>query len=226
MYYFSFNYQFTNGWSGFKMMWEDRDMQTPWDATGYDSLVIKYIGPLQSHKVDIFFGEAPDRYAPAFIDSIGSLPSNYSSTYKSSAWKTVSIPLPPAPSGADRTQIVEVRFIIHNKSGTTAVTSAAGNLSIDKVGLISAKTGIRAAVNRQSIKNNHTYFTSVEGGPIDLSLFSLSGKLLAHRHVSVSAGKQYAIKQFTFANLKVSASQVNVVRIIGAGLNIQEKIHN
>jgi hypothetical protein len=86
-YYFSFPYQFTKGFAACKMMWEDRDWN--WDATGYDSLLIKYIGPLQTHKVDVFFGEAIDRYSPAFLDSIGALTSNYHSAYSDNAWRTV-----------------------------------------------------------------------------------------------------------------------------------------
>jgi hypothetical protein len=40
----------------------------------------------------------------------------------------------------------------------------------------------------------------------------------------VVAGKKYSIKQFSSANVNVSAAQVNIVSIIGAGVNIREKI--
>ena len=224
MGYFTFDYQFTQGWSGFKIMWEDRDMLTPWDATGYDSLVIKYIGPLPTHKVDIFFGEPPSRYEPAFLDSVGTLPPNYHATYSSSAWKTVALPLPPAPSGSDRTIIQEVRFIIHNIEGTS-LTSAVGNFSIDKIGLIKAtSSGIKNDSKGKSLTNNRLFFNPVISGTVALSLLSLNGKLLAYKQVSVLAGKQYSIKQFSSANAPVFSSQVTIVRIIGAGVNVQEKI--
>jgi hypothetical protein len=224
MAYFTFDYQFTQGWSGFKLMWEDRDINPPWDATGYDSLVIKYIGPLQTHKVDIFFGEAPDRYAPAFLDSIGTLTSNYHATYSNTAWKTVALPIPPAPAGADRTNIREVRFIIHNVTGS-ALTSAQGNFSFDKVGMIwKSNTGIRAVSNSKSVTNNRLFFTPAMTGTVALSVFSLNGKQLSNRQIPVMAGKQYSIKRLASANTGLSTSQVNIVRISGAGVNVREKI--
>jgi len=235
MYYFSYDYQFTQGWSGFKMMWEARDY--PWNATGYtdiqgtfhyqpyDSLVIKYIGPLQSQKVDVYFGESYDRYSPAFVDSIGTLPSNYHATYSSDAWKTVALPLPPAPAEADRTQIREVRFIIHNAGDNSSLTSDVGNLSIDKVGLIwKSNTAIKATSNRQSLKSNRLFFTPLTNGAIALSVFSLNGKLLADKQVNVAAGKRYSIRQFASANANVSASQVHLVRIRGAGIDVHELV--
>ena len=221
MHYFSFKYQFKKGWSGFKLMWEERDWT--WDATPYDSLVIKYIGPLQSHKVDIWFGETYDRYAAAFLDSIGTLPSNYAATYSSSAWKTVTIPFPHASDSADRTQVREIRFIIHNAAGTTSLTSDTGNFSFDKVGFKKANnSGIKASLNRQSLKNNRMFFTPATGGTANLSIFSVNGILLADKKVSVLAGKSYSIRQFTSAHANVSASQVTIVRINGAGINVHE----
>jgi hypothetical protein len=221
-YYFSFPYQFTKGFAACKMMWEDRDWN--WDATGYDSLLIKYIGPLQNHKVDIFFGEAIDRYSPAFLDSIGTLTSNYHSTYSDNAWRTVTMPLPPVPDGADRTNIREVRFIIHNAAGTTAITSAVGAFDIDIVGLVSANTGVRSVFKGKSLLNNHLLFTPSMSRTVALSIFSLNGKRLADKHIPVAAGKKYSIKQFSSANANVPAAQVNIVSIIGAGVNVREKI--
>lgn len=239
MFYFSFDYKFTHGWSGFKMIWEERNMLTPWNATGYtdlegnfhykpfDSLTITYIGPLPTHKVDIFFGEEDiSPYTPVFVDSIGTIPANYySAAYTSSQWKTVTIPIPPAPAGADRTCIVEIRFLIHNIPGTTSLTSAQGNFSIDKIGLVNANnTGINLVSNRKSLINNRFYFTPVTCGTVALSVFSLNGKLLTSKQVPVMAGKQYSIKQFFSANASVSAPHVGIVRITGAGINVREKI--
>jgi hypothetical protein len=221
-YYFSFPYQFTKGFAECKMMWEDRDWN--WDATGYDSLLIKYIGPLQTHKVDIFFGEAIDRYSQAFLDSIGTLTSNYHSAYSDNAWRTVTMPLPPAPDGADRTNIREVRFIIHNAAGTTSLTSAVGAFDIDIVGLVAANTGVLSVYKGKSLLNNHLFFTPSISGTVALSIFSLNGKRLADKHILVVAGKKYSIKQFSSANINVSAAQVNIASIIGAGVNIREKI--
>jgi hypothetical protein len=223
VYYFSFPYQFTKGFAECKMIWEDRDWN--WDATGYDSLVIKYIGPLQTHKVDIFFGEAIDRYSPAFIDSIGTLPENYFATYKTSNWKTKALALPKAPAGADRTNIREVRFIIHNATGTTSLTSAVGYLDIDIVGLVSKNgTKVLRPDKSRSLTNNHLFFSPMTSGPVELSAFSLTGKLLADRRVPVLAGDQYSVKQFSSSNLKLSMNQLYVVRISGAGINVQETL--
>ena len=236
MYYFDFPYQFTQGFAECKMMWEDRDWN--WvdsinigipPATQMviaDSLVIKYIGPLQNHKVDIYFGEAIDRYAPAFIDSIGTLPSNYHSAYSDTAWRTVSMPLPPAPAGADRTNIREVRFLIHNAAGATALTSDVGHFYIDVVGMVSkiSPAAIKAVPKSRLVTNNRLFFTPSTSGNVDLSVFSLNGKLLSTKQVPVMAGKHYSVKQFTSANANVSGSQVNIVRISGAGVNLQEKI--
>ena len=239
MFYFSFDYKFTQGWSGFKMIWEERNMLTPWNATGYtdfqgnfhykpfDSLTITYIGPLPTHKVDIFFGEEDiSPYTPAFVDSIGTIPANYySAAYNSSQWKTVTIPIPPAPAGADRSSIVEIRFLIHNVAGTTSLTSAQGNFSIDKIGLVNANnTGIIGVSKTKTLTNNHLIFTPSISGTVALSIFSLNGKRLADKHILVVAGKKYSIKQFSSANVNVSAAQVNIVSIIGAGVNIREKI--
>jgi hypothetical protein len=226
MSYFTFDYQFNDsnpGWSGFKLMWEERDWT--WDVTPYDSLVIKYIGPLASHKVDIFFGETYDRYAPAFLDSIGTLSSNYAATYSSGAWKTVTIPFPSAPVDADRTQVREIRFIIHNIDGVTQLTSAPGNFSFDKVGFKKATVaGIKANSNRQPLTNNRLYFTPAMGGSVDLSLYSLSGRLLGNKQMSVIAGKRYSIKQFASENGQLSGSQIVIMRIRGAGVNVQEMV--
>jgi hypothetical protein len=237
MFYFSYDYKFAHGWSGFKMIWEERAF--PWDATGYidqegtfhykpfDSLTVTYIGPLPTHKVDIFFGEENiGPYAPAFIDSIGTIPANYyNAPYNSSQWKTVTIPIPPAPAGADRTSIVEIRFLIHNIAGTTSLTSAQGNFSIDRIGLVNANnTGVKLVSNPKSLINNRLFFTPAVGGAVDLSLFSLSGKMLANKRITVIAGKQYSIKQLTSSNLKLSMDQLNVVRISGAGINLQETL--
>ncbi|MGB7568044.1 MAG: hypothetical protein WBM07_09300 [Chitinivibrionales bacterium] len=236
LYYFNFPYQFTQGFAGCKMMWEDRDWN--WvdsinigipPATQMviaDSLVIKYIGPLQNHKVDIYFGEALDRYAPAFIDSIGTLPSNYHGAYSDTAWRTVSIPLPPAPAGADRTKIREVRFLIHNAAGTTALTSDVGHFYIDVVGMVSkiSPAAIKAVPRSRLLTNNRLFFSPSTSGNVDLSVFSLIGKLLFTKQVPVMAGKNYSIKQFSWANVNVSGAQVNIVRITGAGVNLREKI--
>jgi hypothetical protein len=131
MNYFDYKYQFTAGWAGFKLMWEDRDWS--WDVRGYDSLIIKYIGPLAQHKVTVFLGESFDRYEPAFVDSVGVLPNNYAAIYGSAAWRTVALPIPQAPAGALRHYLREVRFIIHNTSGA-ALTSPEGFFALDKVG--------------------------------------------------------------------------------------------
>ena len=132
--YFIFPYQFSdsvynyngvnyeyNGWSGFKLTWQDRGWT--WDARGYDSLSIEYIGPLPQHKVDIFFGEqdpSGSNYYPSLLDSVGSLKANYVATYSSAAWKTVTIPIPPAPAHSNRSMLDEVRFLIHDTGSSTA----------------------------------------------------------------------------------------------------------
>jgi hypothetical protein len=68
------------------------------------------------------------------------------------------------------------------------------------------------------------FFTPSISGTVALSIFSLNGKRLADKHILVVAGKKYSIKQFSSANINVSAAQVNIASIIGAGVNIREKI--
>jgi hypothetical protein len=62
------------------------------------------------------------------------------------------------------------------------------------------------------------------GGSVDLSLYSLSGRLLGNKQMSVIAGKRYSIKQFASENGQLSGSQIVIMRIRGAGVNVQEMV--
>ncbi|MBN1308868.1 MAG: hypothetical protein JXA18_13175 [Chitinispirillaceae bacterium] len=225
MNHFKWPYRFTNGWAGCKLIWEDRDWC--WDAYGYDSLVIKYIGPLATHKIDIYFGLAFTRFDTAFVEYIGSLPANYVSDYASEAWKTVSVPLPPAPTetplDSARKYLREIRFLIHNAEGETAMTSDPGFFYLDKVGLIKESTAIAADKAVCARVNARSMFIPPVSGPVVLGIYSMIGKRLWEKSVPVVAGRQYSVRRFSREHAVLPSPQCTIVRIRGAGINIKER---
>ncbi len=222
MNHFKWHYQFAKGFAECKLMWEDRDW--PWDVRGYDSLVIKYIGPLSNHKVDIYFGEAIDRYSPAFLESIGSLQANYASVYSAAAWKTVSLPVPPASQGSNRQYLREVRFFIHNAPGITDTHSVRGYFYLDKVGV--TRAGGSAVLQGSNPRSPETRLTFVPAasGQVMLIMYSLDGKKLFQKSLSVVSGQRYNVRRFSRDNARLSTSQCSIVRISGNGVNVREKI--
>ncbi|MBN1130418.1 MAG: hypothetical protein JXA71_15605 [Chitinispirillaceae bacterium] len=228
MAHFKWPYQFTKGWAACKLIWEDRDWA--WEAYGYDSLVIKYIGPLATHKIDIYFGLAFTRFDSAFVEYIGSIPANPVSIYSSEAWKTVTLPLPPAPTNTPidsmRKYLREVRFIIHNADGETSLTSPQGYFYLDKVGLVKASGAGTVTRNRMpATVSGRTAFVPASSGRVMLSLFTIDGKELFRKPVEVMAGCRYDITRFATGNAPFLAQQARIVRITGQGLAIQERIH-
>ena len=226
MNHFDWPYQFTNGYAACKLVWEDRDWG--WNAYGYDSLVIKYIGPLANHKIDIYFGLAFTRYDSAFVEYIGTLPANYVSSYSSDAWKTAAIPLPPPPADAPidsaRKYLREIRFIIHNADGETSMTSPQGNFYLDKVGLVKASDVAITNKIRRATVYSRSNFTPKISGQVVLTISSLSGKQLVEKSVPVVAGQHYSVRRFLSEHAGISSLQCRIVRISGSGINIQERV--
>ncbi|MBN1128518.1 MAG: hypothetical protein JXA71_06005 [Chitinispirillaceae bacterium] len=226
MNHFKWPYQFTNGWAGCKLIWEDRDWS--WNAYGYDSLVIKYIGPLANHKIDISFGLAFTRFDTAFVEHIGSINANYVSAYSSDAWKTVAIPLPPAPTSAPidsaRKYLREIRFLIHNAEGETSMTSPQGYFYLDKVGLVKTSTAIASKKTAHARVTVPSTFVPSVTGPAVLGIYSLCGKRLVEKSVTAVAGRQYSVRRFSREHAGFPITQCCIVRISGPGITVLERI--
>ena len=226
MNHFKWPYQFTDGWAGCKLIWEDRDWC--WDARDYDSLVLKYIGPLEQHKIDIYFGYAFTIFDSAFVEYIGAMPANYVDDYSSEAWKTAAIPLPPPPTDAPldsaRKYLREIRFIIHNSEGETPATSDPGFFYLDKVGLTKASTAIVPKKKVSEHITSPSQFVPPVSGKAILSIHSLCGKLLFEKSVPVVAGRRYSVRRFSRDHAGHISSQYHLVRISGSGISILERI--
>lgn len=226
MNHFKWPYQFTDGWAGCKLIWEDRDWC--WDVRDYDSLVIKYVGPLATHKIDIYFGLAFTRFDSAFVEYIGSLPTNYVSDYSPEAWKTVAVSMPPAPTDAPldsaRKYLREIRFIIHNIEGETSATSDPGFFYIDKVGLTKAPSAIVPKKKPSEQVPTRSVFVPPISGKAVLTIYSLCGKLLFEKSVPVVAGRHYCVRSFSREHAGHVSLQYRLVGINGSGINVLERI--
>ena len=129
------NYEYS-GWSECKLTWEERSCTL--HIWCYDSLFIKYIGPLPQHKVDIVLGEQDangSNFTASVLESVGSIKANYAATYSSGAWKTATLALPAASANSNRAMLDELRFLIHDTTGGTALTSPPGIFCFDLIGL-------------------------------------------------------------------------------------------
>lgn len=226
MNHFKWPYQFKKGWDGCKLIWEDRVWA--WDVSGYDSLVIKYIGPLENHKIDISFGMSETEFDAAYVEYVGSLPSNYVSDYSTEAWKTVAIPIPPpsedAPLDSARKYLREIRFIIHNVEGETSETSEQGFFYLDKVGFTKAASAVTPHRKITPRTAGPSSFVPPVAGKVQLSMYTLSGKLLFAAVVPVVAGQRYNVRRFTREHTGHVPSQWHLVRIKGSGINVLERI--
>lgn len=196
-YYFDHVYQFTHGWDGFKLTWEHRGFA--WDARAYNTLLIKHKSSLPYHKADIFFGQCDDPYDSALVDSIGTIAAD-------SAWTTTAIPIPlPGNSfdsaeflsdAAERQNVREIRFLIHNAPPRTDSTSPVGNFCLDEIGLT------RMAVLSSPANNAHQM-------PVQLTLSWSSAPGATSYGVQVSEATNFSSTVSSQSGLTATSATVS-----------------
>jgi hypothetical protein len=213
--YINFNYQFTHGFAGFKLFWDNG--MTQWDATAYMNMSLVHLGPLPGHKVKMIWGYSSGCGTPITYQFMGEFNS-------STTWKKEVIPF---PAGFTQLGNFELRFLVYDDSTvTTTQTSAPGNLKIDDIAFTmlangagihpNGKSKVTAAVDKK-------FFVPTVTGKVTLAVYSLQGEQLYKGLVDVSAGKKYSVNQFALSNANLAADVVRCVQITGAGLNISSK---
>lgn len=104
-------------------------------------------------------------------------------------------------------------------------------VTVSSTGLTFTSQGAKLTLITDIIwKNTHhqsvskgTFIPSTSG-PVKISVFSLSGKLLSSTRVDVVAGKKYAVDSFIKTHVPLSPLFVRYIKIKGAGIDILKKV--
>jgi len=121
--YINFDYQFTNGYAGCRLLW--MGYMRSFDVNEYDSMSFMHQGPLPGHKVELYWAchrnGFPDKWQ--FFCEFSS----------STEWKKECFQF---PANFIKDSLFELRVLIHNDSGVISQNSPPGNLKLDDIGFI------------------------------------------------------------------------------------------
>jgi hypothetical protein len=213
--YLNVDYQLANGFMAFKLLWEYGTTSFAGTMNGFQfhSFMFSFKGLLPTQKATLFWGCSDGCGDPITIDSLTTFTS-------SSSWKTIVFPLDSTK--AARKGIREFRVIIHDTTG--AQTSAKANLKIDNMAFLTYNSGIISKHSHSIPVTGSSYFTPANNGSVHMSVFSINGKLLMNKDIAVNAGKQYLTSDFATQHSSLSAAQMYLVKITGAGVNVLQQM--
>lgn len=229
--YINYYYKFRNNYAQVPIVWNG---WAGWDSAivaPYKYLQITYKGLLPTHQITIGFFYAAWVYpadsaihasdsiknATGAGDGVGTLPAS------PDEWKTVTIQI---PDSVNLDRITGMTLSIGNAPDLGGgQTSDLGNLKIARISLLSAPTAVRyAATPRTGQAAGRFSFIPKSTGKVTLSIYSLKGELLCNKTLGVEANKQYSMRQMVQQYASRGSAQMRLVKIQGAGVNMNEKI--
>jgi hypothetical protein len=224
--YVNYFYKFRNYYAQLPLVWSNWQGMDSSMVSGYKYLMVVYKGLLPSQQVSLSFSYGTWGVAPSILESdslknalgygdgLGILAASPND------WKTAIITIPDSVSLPGITGII---FGIGNVTGQGGKTSAVGNLKVARVALFGPQAlPVKYQAFGQQAINNRYLFTPA-GGSVSLTAFSLKGEVLFSKNVTVLAGKKYSIGQFVGSAMGSSASQVRMISIKGAGVNVMTR---
>ncbi|MBN2038126.1 MAG: hypothetical protein JW768_15400 [Chitinispirillaceae bacterium] len=221
--YVNYYYKFRNSWAQLPIIWSNWAGIDSITVIPYKYLQVVYKGLLPVHRMKMEFiygtwGPNADTMK-TFLklgDGVGILEAS------PSEWKTAIIEIPDSVTLPGITGLV---FAIGNLPDVVSATSELVNLKVARVSLLAnADIPVRHTVSRRAGQANRFYFTPSSAGNVALSIYSLKGELLSATSVKVEKGRQYSIRKFALENSGLKSAQIRMVKIRGAGVEVNQKI--
>jgi hypothetical protein len=225
--YINYYYKFRNSWAQLPFVW------TGWQGLDsalvipYKYLMVVYKGLLPTHQISMnfFYGawsNPPDsaRHATDSIknktgagDGVGTLAAS------PNEWKTVIIKIP------DSVNMVRITGLILAIGGAPSQTSDVGNLKVDRISLlVNAELPVRYKASPRIGPMDRFTFIPKTTGKVTISVYSLKGEQLYSKSIGVDANKVYSVKQLAKRYCGAASPQVRLLKIKGAGVDINQRI--
>ena len=221
--YFNFYYKFRNWWAAIPFVfkgWQGLDSSV---VNGYTDLLITYKGLLPTHKVSLSFFYGAWGITDSMAnkeergDGVGTLEAT-------TEWKTVVIHI---PDSVQLYAIGGINLAIGNISGVdSGQTSEIGNLRVSQISLISidSTSSARDIAHKSVIYQDRLFFTPKIKGDVKISVYSLNGAILSTKTMSVDPSKRYSVRQISKIHSGKDISQVRIVKVKGAGVDMNVKV--
>jgi hypothetical protein len=227
--YVNYYYKFRNYYAQVPIIWAG---WAGWDSVlvaPYKTLMVVYKGLLPTHQMAIEFSYATWRFPVDSAaqandsiknktgagDGVGILPAS------PNEWKTAVVEI---PDSVNMVRITGIIFSIGNAPNQGGPTSDLGNLKIARISLLPSPSAVRRTVPRTGQAAGRFSFIPKSAGKVTLSIYSLRGELLCNKTFGVEANKRYSMRQMVQAYSGRGGAQMKLVKIRGAGVNMNEKI--
>jgi hypothetical protein len=219
--YLNYHYKVRNFWAQLPFVWKNWEGYDSATISPYTTLLITYKGILPIHQLNMSFiyatwGNNADTMK-TFLkrgDGLGILESS------PDAWKTVVIQIPDSVSMPSITGIVLAVESVGDEGGET---SDVGTIKISEISLIASEEPVIHKVVSRGILHDRYHFIPKTSGNVEVAVYSLSGALLDIRTLRVDPLQMYSVHKL--AKLPGgTAGQIRIVKIRGAGVNLNEKI--
>ncbi|MBN1307797.1 MAG: hypothetical protein JXA18_07765 [Chitinispirillaceae bacterium] len=220
--YCNYYYRFRDWYAQLPFVWSNWQGLDSATVSPYKSLLVTYKGLLPVHRIQINF----------FYGTWGSLADTAANSQKrgdgvgilnaSPEWQTVVLPIP------DSVQLLSITGIIlaieNVPDGGGDSTSAVGNLKVAEISLLSPDEAVRNPFSRHGFRQDLFHFTPKIAGRVEVSVYSLNGVLLGTKTLSVDPSTSYSVRQLADVRNDRTPTQVRIVKIKGAGVNLSGKI--
>lgn len=220
--YINFNYKFRNWYAQLPIIWSNWQGLDSLSVIPYSRLLITYKGLLSTHQANLEFIYGTWGPNADTTKSTRKLGDGVGIVTPSSTWETLIIEIPDSVHLPGITGLVFNIGNIPNAGGDK--TSGVGNLMVDRVSLlVGSSIPVRHKTAPRISPADRFSFIPKSSGTITVSIYTLKGELIHAQSVSVESGRQYSVKRLAPQRNGMNNGQMRIIRVQGAGVNINEK---